>query len=109
LLDQAAHIKAGLTDLKEALKRLKKDKASAAELIALEAKVSEKDKRVHELEARARDIDAAVFDLKAVNPTVVANVDDRSPQQIIASIAAQGRVVQEALGRLATLMDGVMV
>jgi len=109
LLDEAAYLKAVLTDLKEALKRLKKDKVSAAELAALESKISEKDKRVHELEARARDIDAAVFDLKAVNPTVRDNSDDRTPQQIIGHIAAQGRVVSEALNRLSVLMGAEQV
>ncbi|MBK9440606.1 MAG: N-6 DNA methylase [Comamonadaceae bacterium] len=104
LLDEAAHIKSTLIDLREALKRLKKDKVSAAELAAQEAKVIEKDQRAHELDALARDIDAAVFDLKAVNPTVVTSADERTPGQIIGKIAEQGRVVSESLGRLAALI-----
>jgi type I restriction enzyme M protein len=59
---------------------LKKDKASDAELSALETQIREKDKAAHELESKANDIDAAVFDLKAVNPTAVANTDTRTPQ-----------------------------
>jgi hypothetical protein len=45
-----------------------------------------------------------VFDLKAVNPNAVTRVDDRTPQEIIANIERQGRIVSEALGRLAKLM-----
>jgi len=45
-----------------------------------------------------------VFDLKAVNPNAVTKVDDRTPQQIIGNIEQQGRIVSEALGRLAKLL-----
>jgi len=64
----------------------------------------EKDKAARELEARAAAIDAAVFDLKAVNPNAVATVDERTPAEIIASIDAQGRIVTQALGRLRALL-----
>ncbi len=104
LLDEAAQIKAAVIDLKEQLKRLKKDKASDAELGELEAQIREKDKAAHELETKANTIDAAVFDLKAVNPTAVANTDARTPQQIIDNIEAQGRIVSGALAKLAALM-----
>lgn len=50
-------------------------------------------------------IDAAVFDLKAVNPNVVAVVDERTPMQIIASIEEQGRCVELALSRLKALQS----
>jgi len=56
------------------------------------------------LEAKAADIDAAVFDLKAVNPTAAVDLDTRTPQQIIRSIEDQGRIVAEALARLNKLM-----
>jgi type I restriction enzyme M protein len=45
-----------------------------------------------------------VFDLKAVNPTAVVDVDTRTPQQIIENIEAQGRIVADALARLNSLM-----
>ena len=50
------------------------------------------------------EIDAAVFDLKAVNPTAVVNVDTRTPQQIVENIEEQGRVVANALARLNALL-----
>lgn len=56
------------------------------------------------METQAADIDAAVFDLKAVNPTAVVDVDTRTPQQIIGDIEVQGRIVADALARLSVLM-----
>lgn len=104
LLDEAAQIKAAVVDLKEELKRLKKDKSNDAKLAALEAEIKEKDKAARDLETKAADIDAAVFDLKAVNPTAVVDVDTRTPQQIISNIEAQGRIVAEALAKLTAMM-----
>lgn len=49
--------------------------------------------------APAAAIDGAVFDLKAVTPSAVTVVDDRTPTQIIESIRAHGRVVSQALER----------
>jgi type I restriction enzyme M protein len=104
LLDDAAQIKATVVDLKEQLKRLKKDKASDAQLLALTTEIQEKEKAARDLETKAADIDAAVFDLKAVNPTAVVDVDSRTPRQIICNIEVQGRVISDALTRLAALM-----
>lgn len=105
LLDEAAQIKATVVDLKEQLKRLKKDKATDAELLALTTDMAEKDKAARELETQAADLEAAVFDLKAVNPTAVVEVDTRAPQQIISHIEMQGQVVADALARLNVLMS----
>jgi type I restriction enzyme M protein len=58
------------------------------------------------MEAQAAAIDAAVFDLKAVNPNAVAAVDDRTPAEIIASIGAQGHIVAHSLARLSALLGG---
>jgi type I restriction enzyme M protein len=66
--------------------------------------IREKEKAARDLEAEATAIDAAVFDLKAVNPNAVAVVDERTPAQIIASIDAQGQIVAQALGRLNALL-----
>lgn len=104
LQDKAAGIRAAVVDLKEDLKRLKKNKASAARITALEADIREQEKAARDLEAEAAAIDAAVFDLKAVNPNAVSTVDARTPAQIIASIDAQGRIVAQALGRLKALL-----
>ena len=104
LLDGAAQLKAEVVDLKEQLKRLKKEKAADDVLEAHDAQIREKDKAARDLEAQAAAIDAAVFDLKAVNPNAVATADDRTPAEIIASIDAQGQIVAQALARLGALL-----
>ena len=104
LLDQATTLKAELVDLKEDLKRLRKAKADAAKLDALESKIREMDKAARDLEAEASVIDAAVFDLKAVNPNAGVVVDERTPAELIASIDAQGRITADALARLSRLL-----
>jgi len=104
LLDEAARIKAEVVDLKERLKRLKKEKAASAEVGELEALIRGREKAAREVESQKAAIDAAVFDLKAVNPNIVAAVDTRTPAQIIASIEAQGVVVAQALARLRSLL-----
>jgi type I restriction enzyme M protein len=105
LLDEAAGIKAEVVDLKETLKRLKRDKAPEAKIEACATQIGEKEKAARDLEAQAAAIDAAVFDLKAVNPNAVTKVDERTPQQIIQNIEAQGRIVADALFRLNALLD----
>jgi len=104
LLDKAAGIRGAVVDLKEDFKRLKKDKADEKKLAALEAGIREQEKAARDLEAEAAAIDAAVFDLKAVNPNAVTTADERTPGEIIESIAAQGRIVADSLARLTTLM-----
>ena len=66
--------------------------------------ISDQDKAARELETKAANIDAAVFDLKAVNPNAVTVLDDRTPEQIIANIAANGLIVSGALAKLSALM-----
>jgi type I restriction enzyme M protein len=104
LLDKVAGIKAAVVDLKERLKQLKKDKADERQIEALETNIREQEKAARDLEADAAAIDAAVFDLKAVNPNAVAVVDERTPGEIIESITTQGRIVADALARLNQLM-----
>lgn len=105
LKEQASALKDKVIDLKEELRRLKKEKASEAKIEAMEGQIREKDKAARDLETQAAAIDAAVFDLKAVNPHVVAQVDERTPAQIIKSIQNQGRIVAAALARLNALMQ----
>jgi type I restriction enzyme M protein len=100
LLDKAADARVTTADLKEELKRLKKDKAAAEKIEAIESAVRRQEKAARDLEADAATIDAVVFDLKAVNPNAVVVVDDRTPAQIIASIGEQGQIVASALARL---------
>lgn len=104
LIDRAAKLKAEVVDLKEQLKRLKKAKAGDDLLETQDAKIREKDKAARDLEAQAAAIDAAVFDLKAVNPNAVANIDTRTPADIILSIEKQSKIMSDALSRLRQLM-----
>lgn len=102
--DEASKLKAEVVDLKEQLKLLRKDKGDEAQLATIEAQILEKERAAREQEAQATNIDAAIFDLKAVNPNAVVNVDKRSTTQILESIEAQGRAVAEALGRLRAML-----
>ena len=104
LLDEAAGIKAQVVDLKENLKRLKRDKLAQGLIEAQEAAIREKEKAARDLEAGAAAIDAAVFDLKAVNPNAVFERDERTPAQIVASISEHASSVERALGRLSVLL-----
>lgn len=104
ILEEASRIKDDLIDLKEKLKQLRKKGAPAGKLEAIANEISDKDKLRRDLEAQAASIDAAVYDLKAVNPNMLARLDTRSPAEIIDSINAQGRIVEEALARLAALV-----
>jgi type I restriction enzyme M protein len=100
LLDKATNARVAVADLKEHLKRLKKDKTAAEKIEATESAIRQQEKAARELEAEAATIDAVVFDLKAVNPKAVVMVDDRTPVQIIASIGEQAQIVASALARL---------
>ncbi|MFT3780258.1 MAG: N-6 DNA methylase [Ottowia sp.] len=104
LRDKAAGIKANLVDLKEKLKQLKKAKAASTEVAETETAIRQQEKNARDLEAEAAAIDAAVFDLKAVNPNAVTTADERTPMQIIASIEEQGCIAAQALERLNALL-----
>jgi len=104
LLDKASEIRAAVVELRETLKKLKKEKVGDQQLETLEAGIREQEKLARDAEAEAAAIDAAVFDLKAVNPSAVTVVDERTPGQIIESIQKQGRIVADALARLNELM-----
>ena len=51
-------------------------------------------------QAKADAIDAATYDLKAVNPRARDERDTRSPEEILESIAAHGATVAAALATL---------
>jgi type I restriction enzyme M protein len=104
LKDQIAVLKAEVIDDKEQLKRLKKDKTSDKKIAALIGIIHDKEKSIRDLESQVTAIDAAVFDLKAVNPNAITKVDDRTPDQIIENIEKQGLAVAGALARLNALL-----
>ena len=50
------------------------------------------------------EIEGRNFDLKAVNPNRKVEVDTRTPEELIATIEAKGREIDEALGELRRLL-----
>lgn len=104
-LDGAERIKAVVVTLKEKLKGRKKDKEENGAIEALEARIRKQEKAARDAQSKADDIDAACFDLKAVNPNAVVKTDDRTPAQIIENIEAQGQIVTAALERLKMLLE----
>lgn len=104
LRDKAAGMKVAVANLKERLRQMKRERAAEADREALEASIREQDKAARDLEAEAAAIEAAVYDLKAVNPNAAAATDERTPHDIIQSISAQGRIAADALARLEALL-----
>lgn len=105
-LDEAAKLKADAVTFKDKLKALKKLTADKEEIEKFELQIKETEKAARDAQAKADEIDAAVFDLKAVNPNVVTKVDNRTPELIISNIEAQGHIVTNAMARLMALLAG---
>ncbi len=101
---QAIILRDEVVELKATLKQTKKEDARHADLQDMEAAIRTKELEARDLEARASAIDAAVFDLKAVNLNTSVKVDDRSPAKIIEDIEHQGKVVTDALKKLQHLL-----
>ncbi len=103
-LDETTRIKEVVIDLKIQLKRLKKEKADKSDQKALVADIQIQEKAARAATIKATDIDAAVFDLKAVNPNAIIKIDTRTAQEIIQNIETQGQIVTTALDRLKTML-----
>ena len=103
-LDEAARIKAEVVDLKIKLKALKIEKADKSKIKELNIEIKTQEKAARDEEVKAKNIDAAVFDLKAVNPYDVIEIDTRTPLEIIENIETQGKIVDEALENLRGLI-----
>ncbi|MCL4470540.1 MAG: N-6 DNA methylase [Gammaproteobacteria bacterium] len=107
--DMAPHLaevekqKAEAVSLKDRLAVLRKTKADDASLAACRDKLAIVEKAAREAQAKADAIDAAVYDLKAVNPYARVVRDTRTPEEIIESIANHGRTVEAALAKLRLL------
>lgn len=102
--DEAARCKAEAGSLKEKLKALKASKARPEEIKALETKLYDTEKAARESQSKADAIEAAVYDLKAVNPNAIVKGDTRTPEEVIQSIAEQGKIVADALAELRGLL-----
>lgn len=89
---------------KPELKSILKDQTRIKTIKTLEQEIKAREKAAREALAKATAIDAAVFDLKAVNPNAAAKTDTRTPAEIIASIEAQGEIVSAVLSNLKKLL-----
>jgi type I restriction enzyme M protein len=96
--------KTEVVSLKEKLKAVKGADPKDKKIESLETKIAEREKAAREAQSKADAIDAAVFDLKAVNPNAIAKIDTRTPQEVIQSIDDQGKIVAKALETLRGLL-----
>jgi type I restriction enzyme M protein len=96
--------KAEVVFLKEKLKALKASNPKDKKIEEIETNIGEKEKAAREAQSKADAIDAAVFDLKAVNPNAIVKVDTRTPQEVIQSIEEQGKIAAKALETLRGLL-----
>ena len=62
------------------------------------------EKAARDAQTRADAIDAAVYDLKAVNPRETKSSDIRTPAQLLAAIKGKEAEVNAALDRLGELL-----
>lgn len=97
---EANEPKGRLRNLREEFDRLKKSKATTAELDSIKLRISGCDKEIREIESKAQTIEDAAFDLKAVNPNLKSEEETRSSAELIDLIEEKGREVQELLARL---------
>jgi len=87
--------------LNEKLKDLKKSYPLDRQAIKeTELKIAETSREARAAAAKAKEIEDAVYDLKAVNPNRKAEVDTRTPEELLQVIEAKGREVVEALAVL---------
>lgn len=90
--------------LKDKIAALKKAKADIKKLNAVQVELTVVEKTMREAQAKADAIDAAVYDLKAVNPRVRVEKDTRSVPEILDSIAMKNQVMVQALERLRSMI-----
>jgi type I restriction enzyme M protein len=84
---------------------LRRDKSQESELETALRHLPAAEREAREAQTRADAIDAAVFDLKAVNPRARADRDMRGPEQVLAAIAEHQRIIDSALRRLKRLLE----
>ncbi|SDX76187.1 type I restriction enzyme M protein [Allochromatium warmingii] len=81
----------------KAAPRTEQDAAAIAEIEAVFLGLT---KEARALENKAQDIENQLYDLKAVNPHRSADVDERTPAQLLEFIAAKGREIDAVLAEL---------
>lgn len=99
-LAEVAACREELVHLKEQYVQLRRNKAGDDALYACRELQARAERALREAQAKADVIDAACFDLKAVNPRARDDRDTRSPERILESIAIHGRSIEQALDQL---------
>jgi type I restriction enzyme M protein len=93
---------------RERLAALKKAKPrDEVAIAAIDAEIGALVKEAREATAKAEAIENAVYDLKAVNPNRKAEVDTRTPAELIDLIDAKGSEVAAALSALRSLIGNM--
>ena len=104
--DKATELDAQAKQTADALAEKRKAKASSdAALAALEEEYKNVQQAARESLAKAESIEAAVYDLKAVNPNRASDEDTRTPAQLLDFIEAKGRQADAAMARLRGLVS----
>ena len=101
---EAERARAEVVSLKEKLKALKTADPKDKKIEVLETKIWAQEKAASEAKSAADAIDAAVFDVKAVNPNAIVKNDTRTSDEVIQSIEDQGKIVANALETLRALL-----
>lgn len=101
-IEQAAQAKE-LEDRFRQMRSAKTEKPEAIKQAEAEWKAAERAAR--ENQAKAQEIEDAAYDLKAVNPHRVIEVDLRTPAELLDAIAQKGREADAALERLRRLTE----
>jgi type I restriction enzyme M protein len=99
-LAEVATRRGELVQLKEQHAQLRRNKGGDDALNACRGLQVRAERAAREAQAKADAIDAACFDLKAVNPRARDVRDVRTPEQVLESIAIHGRTIEQALGQL---------
>ena len=87
--------------LNEQLKELKKTYPRKSEVIEeAETMIGDLTREARAFAAKAKEIEDAVYDLKAVNPNKKAEIDDRTPEDLLDIIETEGLEIAEALSLL---------
>ena len=99
--DEVRRTEHGIAKEKDELAALKKCKpVDVATVAEVEAKINALMLQAREAAAKAKAIEDAVYDLKAVNPNRKADVDERTPEQLLDIIEAKGKEIAAALAVL---------
>ena len=103
-LAEAARLQARGVELREQLAASRRARVDDAVAAPLREALAACERALREAQARASAIDAATFDLKAVNPHARVERDERTPAQVLGAIQAHGAAVESALARLQALL-----